>query len=183
MAVASSSAQESAPAITTTVSQSAEAWMLQGQGELICIAWGRSVAGVPLLSCVLPDSASPKGSAGSWAVSPGALGSGACTTGIVLLELCSPLRAELLSELLPGPAGHMRGMHWSLLGSLARGVWHALPWGTLPLLVTSGTSGLHCPSWDPVRVPVSTFLSGKIGKVPASLGLGFPVLEALTAWL
>ena len=155
--------------------------MLRGRGELICITWGRSVAGVSLLSCVLPASACPKGSAGSWAVSPSALGSRARTAGIVLLELRSPLRVELLSELLPGLAGHTWGMRWSLLGSLSRGVWHALPWGTLPLLVTSGTSGLHCPSWDPVRVPASTFLSGKIGKVPASLALGFPVLEALTA--
>ena len=46
---ASPPALESAPAVTTTVSQCAGAWMLQGLGALICTAWGCPVAVVSLL--------------------------------------------------------------------------------------------------------------------------------------
>ena len=93
--VASSSlALESAPGVTTLVSQSTGAWMLQGRGSPICTAWGRLAAGASWLSCVLLASACPGGSAGSWAVSPGALGSGVCAAGIALPGPCSPLHDE-----------------------------------------------------------------------------------------
>ena len=78
-----------------------------------------------------------------------------------------------------GPSGCIR----QPFRELARGVWRALPRGTLPLLVIPGTWGLHCSSWDPARVPCERLSSRKIGKVPASPGLGFPVLGALAAWL
>ena len=71
LAAASSPALESAPAVTTTFSQSTLAWMLRGQGVLICTAWGCLEAGESLLSCALPASACPGGSTGSWPVSTG----------------------------------------------------------------------------------------------------------------
>ena len=74
---------------------------------MICTAWGRLAAGVSLLPCVLPASACPEGSSGSWAVSPGTLGSGTCAAGIALRGPRSPhcveLPTERLPELLPGP--------------------------------------------------------------------------------
>ena len=45
---------------------------------------GSPVAEASSLSCALPASVCPPGSAGSWSVSPGALGSGAFATGIAL---------------------------------------------------------------------------------------------------
>ena len=60
LAGASSPALESAPTVTTVVSQSTLSWMLLGQGALICTAWGCPVAGESLLSCALPASTCPK---------------------------------------------------------------------------------------------------------------------------
>ena len=57
LAAASSAALESAPAVTTRVSQSAGAWMLRGWGVLLCTAWGTQLAETSLLPCVLPASA------------------------------------------------------------------------------------------------------------------------------
>ena len=71
-------------------SQSSRAWMLQRWGVLNSTAQACLAAGESSLSCVFLASACPGGSAGSWAVSPSALGSGACTTGIALLRLHSP---------------------------------------------------------------------------------------------
>ena len=45
-------------------SQSTGAWMLGGMGPPICTAWGCQAAGASLLSCVLPASVCPGGSAG-----------------------------------------------------------------------------------------------------------------------
>ena len=88
-------------------SQSAGAWMLWRPAAWICTARGHLAAGVPLLSCVLSASACPTRSDGFWPVSPRALVSGFCTTGIVLPKLCSPFHPkpppEPLPKLLPGP--------------------------------------------------------------------------------
>ena len=109
-------------------------------------------------------------------MSPGDLGSGACAAGIVLPGPRSPLRAELLPEsqpeLLPRPPCALQPFT-----EISRGVW-----GALPLLVNLGTGGSTAPPGILPELPVSAFLSGKIGKVPASLGLGFPVLEVLATW-
>ena len=70
---------------------------------LTCTAQGRPAAGASSLSWALLASACPKARAGSWTVSPGALGSGACTAGIAA-GWCSPLCAEPPPELLPRPS-------------------------------------------------------------------------------
>ena len=64
--------------------------MLRGQVAPICKARGCPAAGVSLLSCVLLASVCPCGNSGSWTVFPGALGSGAYTTGIVLPGYTAP---------------------------------------------------------------------------------------------
>ena len=102
MALASSPALESAPAVTTTVSQSTGAWMLRGQRAPICTAQGHPGSGASLLPCVLPASICPEGSARSWAVSPSALGSRAFAAGITLPGLHSPHRMEPPPQLLLG---------------------------------------------------------------------------------
>ena len=56
-------------------SQSAGAWMLRGWGAQICTIWGAQWQECSL-SYVLLASTCPRGSAGSWAVSPSTLGSG-----------------------------------------------------------------------------------------------------------
>ena len=64
--------------------------MFQRQGAPICTARGHPVAGASSLPCVLPASACPVGSAGSWAVSPSALRSRACAAGIALPGRAAP---------------------------------------------------------------------------------------------
>ena len=59
MAVASSLALESAPPVTTAVSQSALELMLPGLGALICTAWGCLVAEASLPSCAFRASIWP----------------------------------------------------------------------------------------------------------------------------
>ena len=99
-------------------SQSALAWMLPSLGAAYLHSWGHPAAGASSLSCALPASACPGGSTGSWAVSPGALGSRACVAEIVL-----PGCAALSVEPPPGPPPEL------LLGPLgsACGVWQTLP--------------------------------------------------------
>ena len=169
--------------------------MLQGAGEgaLICTAWGCPAAGESLLSCALPTSSCPGGSALSWAVSPGALGFGVCAAGIVLpgLRLLkaaghSPLRSEPLPDLPASPLGRTR----HALQSFPRSI---LGCGTLYLGGTSSVSDsgrLEAPLpllWFCPSSLLSTFPSWKnpvwIFKVPASPGLGFPVPEAFTPGL
>ena len=102
VAVASSPALESAPAVSTAVSQSTVAWMVRGWGVLICTVQGCPAAGASLLPCIFPASAFPGGTARSWAVSPVALGSRACAARIALGPH-SPLCMELPPELLLAP--------------------------------------------------------------------------------
>ena len=144
-------------------------------GALICTARGCLVAGASSLSCALPASGCPRGSAGLWAVSPGTLGSGAWP-----LELCSRGRAapSSLSRCLSCSRGCLRASS-SPFQPRAHSVWHGLPRGAPPLLVTPEPGGSTAPSGILPEFPVSTFPSGKIFKVPASPRLGFSVLEAL----
>ena len=61
----------------------------------------------------------------------------------------SPLHLEPPPELLLSPC-------WTCTPALTtHGLWSVVhsPPGVLPLLVTLGTGALHCPSWDPARVP------------------------------
>ena len=77
------------------------------------------------MTCALPASACPEGSNGSWAVSPRALSTRACATGVALWP-SGPLHAEPLSEppeLLLGPTGRAL----QPFRELGRGVWRALP--------------------------------------------------------
>ena len=114
---------------------------------------------------------------------PGILGCvpGALAPGPSLQESCSWDRAapSVRSCCQSGSLSCSRGRpgrRFIPLGHVARS-----PRGACPLLVIPGTEGHHCPSWDPAQVPCQHLWSGKIGKAPASLGLGFPVLGALTA--
>ena len=108
MAVASYPAQESAPAVTA-IAPSPQGPRCSGGRRCQSAQLGRPVAGACSLTCALPTSACPEGTTGSWAVSPSALGTGACNAGIALLGQYSPLRMESLPEplpkLLPGPCG------------------------------------------------------------------------------
>ena len=65
-------------------------------------------------------------------MSPGTLKSGACGAGIAHLGTRSPFCGELRLELLP----RSRWERYSPLPGSVFGVWCALPWGVLPLLVT-----------------------------------------------
>ena len=100
MVAASSPALESAPAVTTTAPSPQGPGCSRVGGRRSAQLWGHPVAGA---SCVLPGSAYPGGSTGSWAVPPDALGSLACAAGIALLGPCSPFSADLPRELLPWP--------------------------------------------------------------------------------
>ena len=136
-------------------SQSAGAWMLWGWGPPICTARGPPVAGPSSLSCALPASACPgEGGGGSWAMSPGALGSRTCAAGIVFpgppktagrspLSWSCPLTNWLLPET---PRGALQPFTPRL-----RCVGRSPP---VHLLCSDpGTWGLHCPSCGVARVP------------------------------
>ena len=156
MVAASSPALESAPAVTTPVSQSAGAWTLRGWGALICTVQCRLAAGASWLSCVLPASACPNRSTGSWAVSPCALCPGVCAAGITLLGLRSAVHTEPLPELLSGPYSPLRGeLPPELLpfqSPTPQCVVHSLL-GHTSSVSEPGTWVLHCPSWDPAQSP------------------------------
>ena len=99
-------------------SQSAVAWVLRGRVVLNCTAQDCLESGASLLSCVLPTSACPKGSPGSWAVSPSALGYVACAARILVPGPGSPLHVG------PPPEPPLE----LLLGS---------PWSRAPILYCS----------------------------------------------
>ena len=149
---------ESAPAVTTTVSQSAGAWMLQGQGLLSCTAQGRP-SGRNILAVLCPPSLCLS-QGECWILGCVPLHSGlqGLRAGIVLWGPRSPLRVELPPDLLPGL---LLGPHIPLSAEplslpppellpcpTARelqpfrelGLWCpcALPWCALPLSVTLG---------------------------------------------
>ena len=91
LAAASSPALESVPTITTTVSQSALAWMLPGAGgadlHSLGVPGGRNILAALCPPCLrLPWG---WGSAGSWVVSPRTLGTGAPAAGIAHLGCIS----------------------------------------------------------------------------------------------
>ena len=154
MAAASSGALDSAPAVIMELSV-CRGLDAPGAGPLICSARGHLVVGVSLLSCALPASACPGGSARSWAVSPAP-----CAPGSALLESCSWLGSPLHAEPLPEPPvscsqGLAPPSLWSLCSScplaapgpprcplqtfreLSRGV-ACSPRGVGPLLVSLG---------------------------------------------
>ena len=154
--------------------------MLQGRGAPIWTARGLLAAGASWLSCVLPASACPNRSTGSWAVSPCALCPGVCAAGITLLGLHSPVHTEPLPELLSGPyspllgelplscsggpPGHGLQPFTALFRAQPLSVWCTLSWGAVHLLMTPEPGcSTALPGILP-KVHVSTFLSGKIGK-------------------
>ena len=135
MAAASSSALESAPAVLRQlpvhlpVCRGLDA---PGAGAPICTAWGHPVAGASLLSCALLASPVP-GSTGSWAASPGALGSQACAAGIPLPGCAAPSAQSRL----PAAPSSSCALRCTLqpFRELGPGVWRSLPRGAGPLLV------------------------------------------------
>ena len=156
---------------------------------LICTVWGCPAAGVSSLSCAPLTSACPRGKRrilGCVPLVP-------WDQGPALLELCSqsaapkaagcsPLHSEPPSELLPRPCQ-----------------WRSSPLPSWTPRCVACSPPVHPSSVsDPGRLEAplpllqfclsslqSAFLSGKnpvaICKVPASPGLGFPVLEAFAA--
>ena len=124
---------------------------------------------------------------------PSALVSGACAAGIRLPGLCLPkVAGHRLFFLDPLPA-HLASPE-ALLGACssplprsAFSVWCALSRGSTSSISDSGTLVAPLPllQFCPISL-LSTFQSGKnsaqIFKIPASPGLGSPVLEAFTTW-
>ena len=151
---------------------------------LTCTALGALMARVFSLTCALPAFACPWGSAGSWTVSPSSLGSGACAAGIMLpgsqLLKAAGCSACLTSRLL---LEALLGMLQPFTELGPQSVAHSPPGRTS----VSDSGRMEAPlallQFCPSSL-LSTFLSGKnlaqIFKVPASPGLGFPILEAFT---
>ena len=97
MAAPSSPALESAPAVTTAVSQSTGAWMLRGWGAPMCTARGAQRQERPC--CPVSYRLLPVlGKCWILALFLGALGSGDCTAGIALPGPRSTLHSEPLPE-------------------------------------------------------------------------------------
>ena len=153
-----------------------------GRGVLICTVWGARGQESPRCPVSQGERRIP-------AVSPGARGlrcwDRAPGPRLPKATGRSPLRPEpppdprLLPEAPPG-------MLWPFT-ELVRGVWGALPGRTSPV---SDPGSLEAPLPLLRSCPISllsTFCPGriqcgfKIFEVPASQGLGFPVLEALLA--
>ena len=122
MAAASSPALQSSPAVTTAAPR-LQVHGCSGAGVADLYSSGSPAAGVSLLSCVLPASACPGEKAGSWAVSPGALGFGAFAAGTTLPGCAAPSTQSCCLSRRPSCSWSRWG---SPLGSLAS-VWHAFP--------------------------------------------------------
>ena len=146
---ASLSALESAPAVTTTVSQTTLAWMLP------------RVRGTDLYSLGAPSSRTvhsvlcPPHLCLSWEEHRilGCAFSAPCYLGPgpQLLKAAGhrPLYPKPPPQFLPRP----RQARSSTISSLAHDVRCDLPWGAVPLLVTLGDWRLHCPSCGTARFP------------------------------
>ena len=135
---ASSPALESAPAVTTAVSQSAGAWMFRGQVALLCTARGRPRQECP---CCPVSSLPPPVLWGP--PDPGLCPLAPWAPRPVPLESCSRGCAapSTWSRHLSRHLSCSRGSacrHCSLLGISAHHVWCALPQGTVLLLVPLG---------------------------------------------
>ncbi|XP_048963016.1 uncharacterized protein LOC125754597 [Canis lupus dingo] len=121
-------------------SHSAGAWMLRGRGVPICTAQGRPTAGASLLSCVLPSLCLSRGEC--WILDCVPQRSG--LWGLHRWNCAPGPRSPLHVDPLPEPqellgGGDPPGACSRSLGSSARAVWRALPWGAVPLLVPLGT--------------------------------------------
>ena len=190
-------ALDSAPCyLTNTVSQSTLTYMLLGPAW---VHWSAQLVGCPVagefsLSCALPTSICPRGNAeppalsiwGSWVLV-------LCAAGIVLLGPVAPEGNRAQPPLSrDGPSNWLASLKnpesCALQLFMEIGPWFEVcfPRGTLPLTVILGIWRLHCPllRFYPISL-LSTFPSGKnlaqIFKVPASSGMGFPVLEAFAS--
>ena len=184
--MASSPALESAAAVTTTVSQSTQSWMLWGGGaDLHSLGVPGCWKALPLLGP--PHLTCPGGAQDRWRHPPLPWDPGACAAGWCLRG-AAPQGSRALP---PPPRAAARaapeasqGAAPALYRAGPHGVWRDLPQGTssvsdpgkweapLPLL-------RFCPS-SLVRAFLSRKNPVKIFKVPASPGLGFTVLEAFT---
>ena len=148
-----SSSGVSSRLVTNTVSQSSLDLDAPGlAGVLICTAWGRPAAGEFWLSCALPASTCPSGSAGSWALfDPAPWVPEPCAGGIVLLG-CGRQQGSDTSVWRPPPARMASptcpvGCTLQPFEIGPQFVAH-FPLGALPILVTPGNWRLHCPSCD-----------------------------------
>ena len=149
MTAASSPALESAPTVTTAVSQSTGAWMLQGRGALICSTRGRLVAGV--LTALGPSGIRlPRREHRVLGCVPAP-----CAPGPALLESRSQLRSPLRGASVRAPLSCSRvqpGAHCSPLGSSAAGVWRTVPGAQVSVSVP-GSLRASLLSWVPAPTP------------------------------
>ena len=151
------SSLESAPAVTISAPSPQGPGCSRGRVADLHSS-GCQVAGASLLSCVLPASACPKGNSGSWAVSPGALGSGACGAGIVLPGRAAPSTlSRLLSHLLGCSQGPARCMLQPFIELGPRCVAYSPP-GCSSSVSDLGDLGAPLPL---------------LGSCPSSLGVAF----------